>query len=115
AHADEKVAPSSPVIAEPGQEQLAERISEYAQGAERADADDRCAVAETVPAELLHEERRSHRQVCAAVVAGGVAAKEQRHSAQLRHGQRRARAPHGSGAPGIAGAMAVSDVQMGSL
>ena len=87
AHADEEIAPPAPVVAQSGEKQLAEGVGQNTQGAHRADVDERCGVADTVPTQLFGKQRRRHRQVGAAVITGGVAAEQQQQSSCLRQAQ----------------------------
>ena len=106
AHADEEVAPSAPVVAEPGEEQLAERVRQHAERADRADAHQRLAVTDAAPAQLLRQQRRGDREVRAAVIAGRVAAEQQHHGPYLGRTQRHGR----SGTPGRVRWSAVASV-----
>ena len=96
ADADEKVAPSAPVVPEPGEEELAERVGEHAQRGDAADAHQRLVMADAVRAQLLDQQRRRDRQVGAAVVTGRVAGEQQHQGADLPGTQRLGRCRHGN-------------------
>jgi hypothetical protein len=88
ADADQEVTPPTPVVAESSEEQLPERRGEHAKRAERADVDERLAVADATTTELFREERSGHREVCTTVVTGGIAREQQKDDSELRQSQR---------------------------
>ena len=86
---DQEVALATPVVAEAGEEPLAERVSEHPGRAHPADAQHGSVVAHTVRAQLLDQQRGRNRKIRAAEIAGRVAEEQQQHRAGLRNAQAR--------------------------
>ena len=87
AHADQEVAPSPPVVAEPGQNELAERIREYTQRGDGPELHQRLAVTQAPPAELVRQQGVAIDRSARAVVAGRIAGKQQHDRADSRGAQ----------------------------
>ncbi len=88
AYANEEVAPPAPVVSQTGEKQFAQRISEDAEGTDRADADDRLAVTDSPLTQLLDQQGRGHGQIRAAVVTGSIAPEQQQYGSELPVAQR---------------------------
>ncbi len=75
--ADEEIDAAAPVVAEPGEEQLAERVGEDAVGTQVADAHERGVRADSAPAQFPDQQRRRDGQVRTAEIERRVAAEQQ--------------------------------------
>ncbi len=90
-HANEEVAPPAPVVPQAGEKQFAQRVGENSEGTDRADADNRLAVTESLLAQLLDQQGRGHGQIRPAVITGSIAPKQQQYGSELPVAQRSAR------------------------
>src|SRR5207253_5701587 len=88
ADANEEVAPAAPVVPQTGEKQFAQRVGENTEGTDRADADHRLGVTDSVPAQLLDQQGRGHGQIRPAVVTGSIAPEQQHYDSELPVAQR---------------------------